>query len=119
MTVDLPGRREDVLNALVLLAGDPPALEVNGRDSRWADLTNAVHWLVDDTGWDRIDLIESVGTILRNEHEASVLSRLVALIVGVSGRQGPTASDANWFGDEAWAEVQSTAREAAAVLRAD
>jgi hypothetical protein len=108
----------DVLNALDTLAADPPEL-VDGRDQRWPALGDAVHWLVDDTWWDHRNPSESVGTILRTEQEAAAVGRVVAAVVAVSERQGPAAPDADWFSDEAWAEVQSTAQEAAAALRTE
>lgn len=106
----------DVLTALDTLAAEPPDL-VNGQDPRWPSLSDAVHWLVDDTWWDHHDPVESVGTLLRSEQEARAVRRVVKAIVAVSERQGPTAPDGEWFGDEAWASVRSAAQEAAAVLR--
>lgn len=118
MTVRCPDRRLDVLNALDTLAADPPEM-VDGADPRWPSVTDAVHWLVDDTWWDHDDPIESVGTLLRSEEEAAAVRRVVAAIVAVADRQRPTAPDAAWFGDEAWSQVRQAAREAAAALRAD
>lgn len=52
MDIEWPDLRQDVLNALDVLAAEPPILDENGHDPRWPDLKNAVHWLVDDTFWD-------------------------------------------------------------------
>lgn len=117
MTVRWPEQRLDILTALDTLAADPLDL-VLGADPRWPSVTDAVHWLVDDTWWDHYDPIESVGTLLRSEEEAAAVRRVVAAIVAVADRHGPTAPDADWFGDEAWSQVQLAAREAAAALRA-
>lgn len=83
-------RREDVLSALRVLAAEPPVLDNESRDTRRPDLTNAVHWLIDDTSWDLQDPVTSIGTILRNGHEADAVREVVA----VSERQGTTISDA-------------------------
>jgi hypothetical protein len=107
-----PERREDVVSALRVLAAEPPALdEGGGRDPRFPDLTNAVHWLVDDTAWDSEDPVTSIGTILRDSAEADVIRAVVAAVVVVSDRQGATGSDAAWFGGRGWCEVLRLAAE--------
>lgn len=117
MTVEWEGQREDVLVALDFLAADPPRLAAC-PDMHWPDRRNAVHWLVDDTWWDHRDPAESIGTILRSEQEAAAVRRVVVAVVGISHRQGPTASDGAWLADEGWQRVQKAAQDAAAVLRA-
>ncbi|MEV6443013.1 hypothetical protein [Amycolatopsis sp. NPDC051716] len=116
MDVAWPERREDVVAALRVLAAEAPALGVVGRDPRFPDLTNAVHWLVDDTSWDSEDPVASVGTILRDGAEAEVIRAVVAAVVLVSDRQGAAASDAAWFGDRGWCEVRRLAAEALSCL---
>lgn len=118
LSVAWPDRRGDVLNALDVLASEPPTLDARGQDPRWPDLSNAVHWLVDDTFWDHGEgARESIGTILRDENEADVVQLAVAAVMRVAKRQGPTSRDAAWFADEGWPEVRRAARAAAAVLR--
>ena len=117
MTVEWPDRRQDVLAALDVLAAEPPTLDEHGNDPRWPDLTNAVHWLVDDTFWDMTSPAESIGTMLRDAREVVPIQRVVDAVVTVSERQGPTSGDAAWFADEAWNEVRSAASEAAAAMR--
>jgi hypothetical protein len=116
--VEWPFRREDVLFALDTLAAEPPDLQGDELDPRWPDLKNAVHWLVDDTWWDHNDPRESIGTMLRNEDEAIAVEKIVAMIVRVSERQGPTASNTKWFGDPDWPQVRTLAAQAATTLRA-
>lgn len=111
-----PYRRQDVLNALGLLAGDVPELDDAGRERRWPDLTEAVHWLVDDTWWDEDDPVESIGTILRDEAEADAVRAVVTAVVAVSGRQGAAAVDAAWYGDPAWPDVRRLAADALAKM---
>jgi hypothetical protein len=118
MEIAWPDRRSDVLNALDALASGPPPLTSDGSDPRWPDLTNAVHWLVDDTWWDHNNPRESIGKVLRNDNEAHAVEQVVKVVVTVSERQGSTASDAQWFGDPDWPEVRKLAAQAAAMLRA-
>lgn len=115
--VEWPDRRGDVLSALELLADEPPELTENGADPRWPDLTNAVHWLVDDTWWDQTDPDESIGTILRSDAEAAVIRMVVGALVDVADRQSANASDASWFGDPGWPIVRELATIALKRLR--
>jgi hypothetical protein len=116
--VEWPDRRTDVLNALELMSAGPPLLASDDSDNRWPNLTNAVHWLVDDTTWDINDPSESVGLILLNEHEADAVRETVSAVVEVGERQGSEASDGAWFGDPEWGRVRSLARSSADLLRA-
>lgn len=61
VTLEWPDRREDVLAGLECLAAEPPRLSGSDADPRWPDVTNAIHWLVDDTWWDTTDPSESIG----------------------------------------------------------
>ncbi|WP_445321606.1 SCO4402 family protein [Nocardioides sp. GXZ039] len=110
MGVEWPGRREDVLNALDILASATPSAE-------WPTLTEAVHWLVDDTFWDARDPKEDIGALLVDEHEAAAIRSVVSAVVAVSQRQGPTASDQAWLDDSGWPMVQKLAARAATALR--
>jgi hypothetical protein len=112
MDVAYPDRRQDVLNALGLLAADVPDLDGAGRDTRWPNLTEAVHWLVDDTAWDVHDPIGSIGTILRDEAEANAIRAVTIAVVAVSDRQGAAATDAAWYGDQNWPDVRRLAADA-------
>ncbi|WET81619.1 hypothetical protein P3102_10580 [Amycolatopsis sp. QT-25] len=116
MDVAWPERREDVIAALGVLAAERPALNGAGPDTRFPDLTSAVHWLVDDTPWDLVDPVTSVGTILRNGDEADVIRAVVTAVVAVSDCQGAAASDVAWFADSGWCEVRRLAAEALTCL---
>jgi hypothetical protein len=117
MAVEWPDRRADVLAGLETLAAEPPGLREDGSDPRIPGLTNAVHWVVDDTGWDNRAPAEFIGTVLVDEAEASAVARVVREIVTVSERQAPEGSDHAWFTDEAWPRVREAAAEAAALMR--
>ncbi|WP_374454255.1 hypothetical protein [Nocardioides sp.] len=105
MGVEWPDRREDVLNALDILASPNPSAE-------WPTLTEAVHWLVDDTFWDVRDPKEDIAALLIDEHEAAAVRSVVRAVVAVSERQGPTASDQVWLDDASWPMVRKLAARA-------
>ena len=110
MGVEQPDRREDVLNALDILASPNPSAE-------WPTLTEAVHWLVDDTFWDVRDPEEDIGALLVDEHEAEAIRSVVRAVVAVSERQGPTASDRAWLNDFSWPVVSELAARTARAMR--
>jgi len=115
--VKWPDRRGDVLNGLDTLAEEPPRLAGDEPDPRWPDVTNAIHWVLDDTWWDQRDPREDIGDLLRDEREAEAVERVVRAIVTVAGRQAGR-SDAHWFGDPDWPRVRDLAAHAAVMLRA-
>lgn len=94
-------------------------MDENGNDPRWPDLRNAVHWVVDDTWWDHQNAADSIGTILLDQSEAEAVAAVVSLVVGVSERQGSTATDALWFADPAWSELREASADAARLLRSN
>jgi hypothetical protein len=110
MGVEWPDRREDVLNALDILASPNPSAE-------WPTLTEAVHWLVDDTFWDVRDPVEDIGALLLDDHEAAAVRGVVSAVVEVSERLGPTAPDQAWIDDRGWPMVRKLAARAATTMR--
>ena len=109
-------QRGDVKEALILLSSGVPDLTPEGWDPRWPNLTEAIHWLIDDTGWERRDPSEDVPRVLHTEEEASALAVLVRSVMKVHDRHGPTAPDAAWYGDSEWTRVQQLAATALALL---
>ncbi|MBO3100623.1 SCO4402 family protein [Cellulomonas fengjieae] len=117
MKLEFPDWRDDVLAALECLAAKPPRLSGSDVDPRWPDVTNAIHWLIDDTWWDTTDPSESIGRILHDEREASAVRRAVEAVLAVAGRLQPEDVDRLWFGDASWPLVRTRAGEALDVLR--
>lgn len=117
MTLEWPDRRADVLAGLECLAAEPPRLSGSDADPRWPDVTNAIHWLIDDTWWDTTDPRESIGRILYDEREAAAVRRVVEAVLAVAGRLQPEDVDRLWFGDASWPLVRTRAGEALYVLR--
>ena len=115
--VEWPDRRADVLAALDCLASAPPGLSGDEADPRWPDLTNAVHWLVDDTSWDQRDPRADIGLILANESEVDAVRAAVAALLTVAERTGAAAADRAWFGDPGWGVVRELSARAGQKLR--
>lgn len=118
MSVEWPDQRRDVVNGLDIMAADR-VLDAEGEDRRWPDLTDAVHWVVDDTFWDSRDRAESIGTILVDREEAQAVADVAETVVIISNRAGAEAADATWCADPAWPHLQKAARKAAALLRSN
>lgn len=116
MTVQWQGRRGDVVNALETLAAPSPTLAPGENDSRSPALTDAVHWLVDDTLWDTQDPAQSVGLILEDEAEAESVRAVLKPLLAVLERQGPGAADSAYFHDVGWQAVQDCASSALRAL---
>lgn len=110
MGVEWPDRRGDVLNALDILASPDPSTE-------WPTLTEAVHWLVDDTFWDVRDPEEDIGALLVDEHETQAVRSVARAVAAVSERHGPTAPDQTWLDDSTWPMVRKFAARAATAMR--
>lgn len=117
--VEWPDRRLDVIEALQVLASDVPILSPDGRDTRWPDLTSAVHWLVDDTFWDQQNPSKSIGEILTSESEAHAVRLAVRSVVIVSETVGAESTDRDWFASAEWPRVQALARSALILMRSD
>lgn len=115
MGVEWPDRRQDVLNALDILSTTLGVRE--DGPAPWPTTTDAVHWLVDDTSWDMRDPAEDIGALLVDEQEAAAIRGVVAAVVAVSERQGPTAPDQAWFDDPGWLVVRKLAGRAATAMR--
>lgn len=89
-------------------------MDANGRDPRWPDLRNAVHWVVDDTAWDHHDPAEDIGYLLESEGEADLARQLVDAFLGLEAVR--PRSDQGYFEDPAWPEVRRRASALLAVM---
>jgi hypothetical protein len=114
MGIEWPDRRQDVLNALDILQTAGLSAQEAGTSPT---TTDAVHWLVDDTFWDMRDPGDDIGALLVDKQEAAAVRRVVAAVVAVSERQGPTAPDPAWFNDPGWPMVRKLAGRAAVEMR--
>jgi hypothetical protein len=111
------GWREDVKNALQRLS------DRNLQDRYWhsgvrvpGDLTDAVHWLIDDTWWDHRPAHESIPLVLRDKAEADSVQRTVTALLRVLEDLGPVARTHDYLGHHEWHEVLTTARAAYLLL---
>ncbi|GAB3911837.1 hypothetical protein GCM10029964_118580 [Kibdelosporangium lantanae] len=116
------GRRDDIVEALDALATITP-----DSPPRWPDFTNAIHWLVDDTSWDRYQELGDerfnpaayVGPLLRDDHEVDVITAVLDPLLAVLRDLGPVRPDAEYLAHPRWPEVAATAAVAHQVLRRD
>ena len=97
-------RRLDVIAALDRLA------TISGVNlSEWPDLTNAVHWLIDDTWWDHHPPEEAIGLILRDQAEATAVGLVVTALSSVLDDVTATSSDRACLDHPQWGDVASLA----------
>jgi hypothetical protein len=109
-----PGpQRLDVKEGLRVLgsSSEPP--------STWPDLTNAIHWVVDDTWWDHRPPEASIPSILRNEYEALLIGDAVQKLLAVLDEVGPTAPEHEYTGHDAWPAVRTSCQRAYDALEAN
>lgn len=102
-----PDRRGDVVNALSILA----ALRPHETPS-WPGLTEAVHWLIDDTFWDQHRPHHDVGTILADTAEADAITATLAPLSAILDELGPVADDDDYLAHPRWPEVTRAATDA-------
>lgn len=90
----------------------------------WPGLTEAVHWLIDDTGWDHyyetgheiFNPDRAIGDILRDRNEVAAISAVLAPLLDVLGDLGPLRPDTEYLDHQRWPEVAAAARSACASL---
>ena len=110
--VAYPDRRDDVVAALERLA----AID-RSTVSDWPDLTNSVHWLVDDTFWDVRPASSDIGTILRSQAEADAVTAVIEPLIAVLEDLDPAAEDLSYLAHPRWADVPRSAANACDLLR--
>ncbi|MEV0000693.1 hypothetical protein AB0H28_00195 [Micromonospora sp. NPDC050980] len=103
-TIAWPGRRADIITALALLATlRPHAL------TSWPGLTEAVHWLLDDTFWDQCRPHGDIGTILASAEEADAITATLGPLSVILDELGPAAADDDYLTHPGWREVTHAA----------
>ncbi|GAB7045541.1 SCO4402 family protein [Catenuloplanes indicus] len=105
--VVLPGRRADIIDALSVLAKLRPH-----ETGRWPGLTEAVHWIIDDTLWDQYHPRHDIGTILVSAAEAAAVSATLDHLMVVLDELGPMAADDDYLAHPRWHEVAHAAADA-------
>ncbi len=113
--VRYPGLRGDVVAALELFA----ELDREAVEQRIGALTNAVHWLVDDTFWDMRDPSEDIGYRLRDHREVAAIKAVLGPLLLVLGELGPVAPDVDYLDHRGWPDVVAAARAAQRLLVAN
>lgn len=106
-----PGTRADIVVALDLLVTLTPE-----TTERWPGLTEAVHWLVDDTFWDERDVAESIGWTLRDGQEVAAIRAVLVPLLAVLDELGPLAPDPDYLRHRRWPDVRIAAGNAHRLL---
>ncbi|MEU2612825.1 hypothetical protein ABZ570_14785 [Micromonospora sp. NPDC007271] len=103
-TIAWPDRRADIINALSILATLRPH-----EPTPWPGLTEAVHWLIDDTFWDQHHPRHDIGTILVSTNEANAITTTLEPLTAILDELGPTAPDDDYLTHPRWHEVTHAA----------
>ena len=104
MAVEWAGRRQDIIEALRVFAAPDAA-----ASARYPSLTDAVHWLIDDTWWDQRDPAGDIGLLLNDVAEAQAIKDVLEPALSVLRDLGPTALDAAYVRHPRWSEVAAAA----------
>jgi hypothetical protein len=102
-----PGLRAGLVEALDALMMLTPQTV-----GRWPGLTEAVHWLVDDTWWDQRDVAESIGWMVRDEQEVAVIRAVLDPLLAVLDDLGPLEPDSEYLRHRRWPDVRDAAANA-------
>ncbi len=103
-TIAWPDRRADIINALSILATLRPH-----EPTSWPRLTEAVHWLIDDTFWDQRHPRDDIGTILASTSEANAINATLEPLTAILDELGSTAPDDDYLTHPRWHEVTHAA----------
>ncbi|MET7951230.1 hypothetical protein [Micromonospora sp. NPDC005324] len=106
-TIAWPDRRADIITALAVLATLRPHTPTS-----WPGLTEAVHWLIDDTFWDQRSPSSDIGTILSRANEADAITATLKPLSAILDELGPTAADDDYLTHPRWHEVTHAAADA-------
>jgi len=102
-----PGMRGDIIVALdVLVTRTPETIK------QWPGLTEAVHWLVDDTFWDMQDVTGSIGWMLLDEREVAAIKAVLVPLLAVLDELGPHEPDPEYLRHLRWPDVRTAAGNA-------
>jgi hypothetical protein len=104
MTVEWPDRRLDIIAALNVLAAPDPAVP-----DRHPSLTDPIHWLIDDTWWDKHDPAPDIGKLLIGAAEAQAIRDVLAPLEEILHDLGPVAPDEEYVQDDRWHHVAAAA----------
>lgn len=116
--VSLPGQRGDIRNALWLLSDRELHDMWRAGESTSSSLTDAVHWLVDDTWLDTRPAADLVPDVLRSNAEADALDLVVALLLRILDELGGVAPVTEYVESNRWPAVVEAAAAAQLTLSA-
>jgi hypothetical protein len=110
------GQRADVIEALRALSDDNLRQSWSRGESIAPSLTDAVHWLVDDTWLDTRPASSLIPEVFVDHAEAGAIDRAVKALLVVLDGHGPLAEDREYLEHSNWPNVVEASRAALAVL---
>ena len=111
-----PDRREDLVNALRVLSDVDHQASWSTADAAPPSLTDAVHWLVDDTGLDVGAASDLIPEMLRDQSEATAVDGAVRALMLILVDLGATRPDRDYLEHPNWPDVVTTSTAALNVL---
>ena len=110
-SVEFPDWRADVAAGLARLA------QITPRDlGEWPDLSNAIHWVVDDTWWDHRSPRGDVSLLLTDQDEAAAVEAVLDPLLKILDELGPVAPDVDYVQHPSWPLVAAAALKAQQLL---
>lgn len=116
--VEWPDWRSDVIEALRALADEELHVVWRNREPSTPSLTDAVHWLIDDSWFDTKSATSMVGRLFADEREAAGVDAAVSTLLVILDEVGPVQPDRAYLDHPNWQDVVSTSRAALAILTA-
>jgi hypothetical protein len=110
-----PEMRQNFIGGLEIFTEEPPYPR-----GQFPDLTNAVHWFIDDTFWDVHPASDDIGMTLWNGAEAEAVSIVVSGVLAIlEDVGGATSKDSKYFKHRRAPAVRAAARDALDLLLAN
>lgn len=117
LSVRFPQFRRDVIAGLEAFSSHQLAVSWRAGESTFPSITDAVHWIIDDTWWDTKPVADSVGLLLTSPAEAEAVGAAVEAVLAVVEAVGPDSSDAAFAAHDLFPAAQERCRAALEVMQ--
>jgi len=114
--VSLSSSRAALIDALDLLSDRTLHSKWRSGEQTWPGLTEAVHWLIDDTWLDKRPAASLVPEVLTDSAEAAAVEAAVSSLLVVLDDLGSTCPDGQYLEHGGWPTVIETSASALALL---
>jgi hypothetical protein len=106
-----PDWRENIVAGLEFFASRTFASQ------EWPDVTNAVHWIIDDTSWDKHPPRDDLGILIWNDEEATAVHAVVRLLLACLDEMTSDVPDFVYFAHPRAAAVRAASKSAVFLMR--